>query len=187
LGSTSTKRTLLSPISDPSARALVRLQSNHINPTLVSAIYRYPQAQGTTAKIAGENEFKVAIETLVGLFECADIDVGGIGLWKEGGELGWLDVMVPVRHYHSHRLMPEGARLGAWPKRLFEHRVQYTRSTYELDRYERRVPLRNTFNGPNTRQVANAINTGRGLPRASTLVLTSSGMKLSVMCTVLSS
>ncbi|KAF8434564.1 hypothetical protein L210DRAFT_3553289, partial [Boletus edulis BED1] len=77
--------------------------------------------------------------------------------------------------------MPEGARLGAWPKRLFEHRV-LLRICHVSD-----SAYRNTFNGPNTRQVANAINTGRGLPRASTLVLTSSGMKLSVMCTVLSS
>ncbi|KAF8434571.1 hypothetical protein L210DRAFT_941948 [Boletus edulis BED1] len=61
--------------------------------------------------------------------------------------------------------MPEGARLGAWPKRLFEYPAfKCTCSTDELDSYERHA-----FDGPNTRQVANAINTGRGLPRASTL------------------
>ena len=76
------------------ARALVRLQSDHINRALVPAFYRYLQAQDPAAQIAGGNEFRAAIDTLVGLFERADKEVGGTGLWKEGGELGWADVMV---------------------------------------------------------------------------------------------
>ncbi|KAG6379633.1 glutathione S-transferase [Boletus reticuloceps] len=58
LASTSTKRTLLPPITDPYARALVRLQSDHINRTLVPAFYRYLQAQDPTTQITGEKEFK---------------------------------------------------------------------------------------------------------------------------------
>lgn len=76
------------------ARALVRLQSDHINRTLVPAFYRYLQAQDPAAQVAGQDEFKAAVDTLVGLFERADKEVGGTGLWKEGGELGWADVMV---------------------------------------------------------------------------------------------
>lgn len=82
---------LLRPLD---ARALVRLQSDHINRTLVPAFYRYLQAQDPTAQIASGNEFRAAIDTLVGFFERADEQVGGTGLWKEGGELGWADVMV---------------------------------------------------------------------------------------------
>lgn len=76
------------------ARALVRLQSDHINRILVPAFYRYLQAQDPAAQIVGGNEFRAAIDTLVGFFERADEEVGGTGLWKEGGELGWADVMV---------------------------------------------------------------------------------------------
>ncbi|KAF8434574.1 glutathione S-transferase [Boletus edulis BED1] len=173
LASTSTKRTLLPPITDPYARALVRLQSDHINRTLVPAFYRYLQAQDPTAQITGEKEFKAAIEALVALFERADKEVGGTGLWKEGGELGWADIMVGPWLFRADKVlkdyrrfeMPEGAKLTAWLKRLFEHPAfKCTCSTDELylDSYERQVPY--AFNRPNTSQVANAINTGRGLP-----------------------
>ena len=76
------------------ARALVRLQSDHINRVLVPAFYRYLQAQDPTAQAAGETELRATIDTLVGLFERAESQVGGTGLWKESGELGWADVMV---------------------------------------------------------------------------------------------
>lgn len=72
----------------------MRLQADHINRTLVPAFYRFLQAQDSDAQIAGGNEFRAAIEALVGLFERADKEVGGTGLWKEGGELGWADVTV---------------------------------------------------------------------------------------------
>jgi hypothetical protein len=76
------------------ARALVRLQSDHINRILVPAFYRYIQAQDPAAQITSGNEFRAAIETLVALFERADKEVLGTGLWNESGELGWVDVMV---------------------------------------------------------------------------------------------
>ncbi|KAF8548259.1 glutathione S-transferase [Imleria badia] len=173
LAATSTKQTLLPPISDPYARALVRLQSDHINRVLVPAFYRYLQAQDPAAQTAGETELRAAIETLVGLFERAENQVGGTGLWKEGGELGWADVMVGpwmfrankvLKHYRGF-VMPEGTMLNAWLDRLFEHPAfKRTCSTDELylDSYERRAPY--AFNRPNTSQVATAINTGRALP-----------------------
>lgn len=122
LASTSTKRTLFPPISDPctsvsvsspdhlspphartlhtltDARSLVHLQSDHINRTLVPAFYRYLQAQGVPSQLAAGDEFSAAIRTLVGLFERAEHEVGGTGLWRESGgdepQLGWADVMV---------------------------------------------------------------------------------------------
>jgi hypothetical protein len=81
-------------LSFADAKALVRLQSDHINRTLVPAFYRYLQAQDSEAQIAGGKEFDAAIQYLVELFERAEREVGGTGLWVEGGDLGWADVIV---------------------------------------------------------------------------------------------
>lgn len=77
------------------ARALVRLQSDLVNRTLVPAFYRYIQAQGTAAQIESGKEFLGAIEGLVVLFERAtkEGEVSAVGLWREAGELGWADIM----------------------------------------------------------------------------------------------
>ena len=82
------------PNSD--ARALVRLQSDHINRTLIPKFYRYLQAQETSAQIEGGKEFLESIKDLVSFFERAENENEGsaVGLWKEGGKLGWADVMV---------------------------------------------------------------------------------------------
>ena len=198
------------------ARALVRLQSDHINRTLVPAFYRYLQAQDPAAQISSGNEFRAAIDTLVALFERADKEVSGTGLWNERGQLGWADIMVGpcescfelstddlrlmmstcvrarsnyligmfrannvLKRYRGFE-MPEGAKFNAWLNRLFEHPAfKSTCSTDELylDSYERRArsrssvfthlahsPYRYAFSRPNTSQVANAINSGKGLP-----------------------
>ncbi|KAJ8587367.1 glutathione S-transferase [Rhizopogon salebrosus TDB-379] len=166
----STHRSLFPPSTDPYAIALVRLQSDHINRTLVPAFYRYLQAQDTEAQISGGREFHAAIRYLVELFERAEREVGGTGLWMEGGDLGWADVIVgpwifratnALKHYRGFE-MPQGKKFEAWLVRLCEHPAfKKTCSTEELylDSYERYA-----FNRPNTSQVANAINSGRGLP-----------------------
>lgn len=92
------------------ARALVRLQMDHVSRTIVPAFYRYLQAQDQNAQIEFGNEFVASFEGLVTLFERAErevVDTGGaagegevkalkqgLGLWVEGGELGMTDVMV---------------------------------------------------------------------------------------------
>ena len=57
--------------------------------------YRYLQAQETSAQIEGGKEFLESIKGLVSLFERAENENegGAVGLWKEGGKLGWADVM----------------------------------------------------------------------------------------------
>ncbi|KAH7907616.1 glutathione S-transferase [Hygrophoropsis aurantiaca] len=170
LSTQTSKRSLFPPASDPYARALVRLQSDHINRTLVPAFYRYLQAQDSEAQIAGGKEFHGAIEHLVELFERAEREVGGTGLWKEGNDLGWADVVVGpwifratnvLKHYRGFE-MPSGKKFHAWLERLLEHpdfKKTCSAEKLYLDSYERYA-----FNRPNTSQVANAINSGRGLP-----------------------
>lgn len=97
-------------LSSPDHRALVRLQADHVNRSLVPAFYRYLQAQDSTAQIETGKEFHSSIEGLVALFERAELEVlsgggfsgegekkavaAGLGLWVEGStELGWTDVM----------------------------------------------------------------------------------------------
>ncbi|KAH0834781.1 glutathione S-transferase [Lanmaoa asiatica] len=153
LASTSTKRTLFPPTSDPYARALVHLQADHINRTLIPAFYRYLRARGPVMQAVAGNEFKATIDTLVELFERADEEVGGTGLWKEGGELGWADVMVGPWMFRAtilpepHRgiKMPEGAKFNAWLKRLLEHpsfKGTCSMDEFYFESYERRAPSR---------------------------------------------
>ncbi|KIM53095.1 hypothetical protein SCLCIDRAFT_1223192 [Scleroderma citrinum Foug A] len=170
LASTSSGRTLLPPRSDPYARALVRLQSDHINRALVPAFYRFLQAQDVVPQIAAGKELLDAIETLAGLFERAEREVGGTGLWIEDGELNLADVLVApwifratnvLKHYRGLE-PPQGPKFSAWLARVLEHpSFKCTCSTEQLylDSYERYA-----FNRPNTSQVADAINAGRGLP-----------------------
>lgn len=58
------------------------------------AFYRYLQAQDRGTQISGGKEFHAAIRSLVELFKRAERGVGGTGLWVEGGDLGWADVVV---------------------------------------------------------------------------------------------
>jgi glutathione S-transferase len=130
IAANTTKRTLLPPLSNPckrvhvilypchfqlrtsitDARALVRLQSDHVNRTLLPAFYRYLQAQDVSAQIQAEKEFLNVLEQLGNLLEQSEkvvlsgLGVSGegekraqkigLGLWVEGGDLGWTDVMV---------------------------------------------------------------------------------------------
>ncbi|VDB91481.1 unnamed protein product [Peniophora sp. CBMAI 1063] len=164
-------KSLLPPISDPYARALVRLQCDHVSRSLVPAFYRFLQAQDADAQIAGGQEFASALSTLTDLLERGERETGGAtgGLWT-GDELNLLDVTVApwihrttivLTHYRAWR-MPEGEKFGRWVERLLEHPAfKATTSTEDvyLDSYERYAK-----NVPGTSQVANAINSGRQLP-----------------------
>ncbi|KAF4581330.1 hypothetical protein EYR40_002918 [Pleurotus pulmonarius] len=181
-----TKRSLLPPSTNPYARALVRLQADHVNRTLVPAFYRFLQSQDTDAQIQNGKDYHAAIEQLVSLLERAEKEVvsiggvsgegelralkSGLGLWVEGGDLGLVDVMAGpwllrstsvLKHYRGFSL-PEGQKFNAWLERLFNHpsfKATCSDEQLYLDSYERYA-----FNRPNTSQVANAINSGHGLP-----------------------
>ncbi|KAI0042811.1 glutathione S-transferase [Auriscalpium vulgare] len=172
LAANTTGRTLLPSHTDPYARALVRLQADHVSRTLVPAFYRFLQGD-ETKQAEARTELDAALQQLIHLLNDAEqkIDAGmGSGLWSDSGELNWLDVMVApwifrasnvLLHYRAFEL-PEDPKFRAWTQRLFAHPAfKATTSTEDLyvDSYERYA-----YNRPNTSQVANAINTGRGLP-----------------------
>ncbi|KAI0253405.1 glutathione S-transferase [Lactifluus subvellereus] len=120
--------------------------------------------------LAGDTTGRTLLPPRTDPYARALVRWAGSGLWCDGGELNWTDVMVGpwlfrtsnvLRHYRAFDL-PAGSKLRAWLDRLFAHpSVKATCSTEELylDSYERYA-----FNRPNTSQVANAINAGRGLP-----------------------
>ncbi|KAJ7228294.1 glutathione S-transferase [Mycena pura] len=185
LAAQTTRRSLL-PVDPCYARALVRLQCDHIGRALVPAFYRFLQAQEEDKQVEGAKDFRAALDGLVALFERAEREIvqgggaagageqralrAGLGLWLEGGDLSMSDVMVGpwifratnvLKHYRGFDLAA-GEKFTAWSARLFAHPAfKATCSTEELylDSYERYAE-----NRPNTSQVANAINSGKPLP-----------------------
>jgi len=185
LGSVLIGRTILPPPTLPYPRALIRLQADHVNRSLVPSFYRYIQAQDSDKQIEYGKEFHSSIEYLVKLLQRAEQELlaseredevqaitrKALGAWLPSGtDLGWVDIMagpwlyrakIVLAHYRGFE-MPQGERFNAWLGRLFEHPAfKATCSTDELyiDSYERYA-----FNRPNTSQVATAINEGRVLP-----------------------
>lgn len=103
------------------ARAIARLQADHINRTLVPAFYRYLQAQDSDTQIEAGKEFHASIEGLVALFERAEKEIASegelssedkrgvapsLGLWdKDSGDLGWADAFAgPCEYLHLLRV-----------------------------------------------------------------------------------
>ncbi|PPQ92794.1 hypothetical protein CVT25_003905 [Psilocybe cyanescens] len=190
LAATTTKRSILPPVTNPYARGLVRLQADHVNRSLVPAFYRYLQAQDEGKQIEAGREFHASLEGLVKLLERAEREIAlgpdaagvsgegetrmlrkGLGLWVPGEtELGWVDVVagpwlfrakVVLPHYRGFRL-PEGERFNAWLTRLFEHPA--FKATCSTEQLYLDSYERYAFNRPNTSMVATAINEGRALP-----------------------
>jgi len=169
---TASGRSLFPSKSNPYARALVRLQADHINRSLVPTFYRYLQAQEAPARIEAGLEFHSAVEGLVHIFERAEREneETALGLWKEGGELGWADVMAGpwlfrasnvLKHYRGFEFPPV-PKIRAWLDRLFDHPAFKGTCSSEkqyLDSYERYAS-----NRPHTSQVADAINSKKELP-----------------------
>ena len=76
-------RTLFAPGADPYARAVMRLQADHVSRTLVPALYRFLQVQDPDAQVAGAQEFSDALEQLASLLERREREIvtkGGPGL-----------------------------------------------------------------------------------------------------------
>ncbi|CDO75627.1 hypothetical protein BN946_scf184840.g10 [Trametes cinnabarina] len=182
LATSNTKRTshttesLFPPSSDPYARALIRLQADNVNRSLVPAFYRYLQAQDEVLpdlakQIEGAKGFVEAIEGLLTHFQRAEREgYTQYGLWHQRGLLSYADVMAApwlfratnvLKHYRGF-VLPEGEQFRAYVNRVLNHPAfKRTCSSEDLyiDSYERYA-----YNRPNTSQVANAINAATTLP-----------------------
>ncbi|CAD0113496.1 unnamed protein product [Aureobasidium uvarum] len=150
--------------SDPKLRAHSRLWSDHINRNIVPGFYRYLQAQDENSQIEYAEEFKEQISKLV---DVAD-DSGPFFL---GEKPTFVDVqMAPwvirlrtvLQPYRGWPEPEKGSRWAKWVEAIEQnHAVRATTSTDTLynQSYERYAE-----NRPNTSQVQQAINSGRGLP-----------------------
>ncbi|KAF2266822.1 hypothetical protein CC78DRAFT_559140 [Lojkania enalia] len=150
--------------SDPQTRATCRLWTDHINRHIVPGFYRLLQAQDEGDQMNYATELRDEIAKLV---EAADAD----GPFFLGRNIGFVDVqMAPwvvrlkkvLGPYRGWPAPEEGSRWARWVTAIEnEPSVKATTSddTLYLDSYERYAE-----NRPNTSQLANAVNSGRGLP-----------------------
>ncbi|KIK64605.1 hypothetical protein GYMLUDRAFT_258700 [Collybiopsis luxurians FD-317 M1] len=188
LAETTKGKSLLPPLTNPYARALVRLQCDHISRSIVPAFYRYLLAQDQEIQISCGKEYYESIVTLMALFERMEKEVVqcqvagvdgegkrnalavGLGLWiDENEDIGLADVMVGpwlfrsnvLKHYRGFEL-PPSQKLNNWLHKLFNHPdFKRTCSTDELyfDSYERYA-----FNRAHASKLAKALNSGREMP-----------------------
>ncbi|GFF23101.1 glutathione S-transferase U9 [Aspergillus lentulus] len=154
----------LLPPGDAKLRAHCRLWTDHINRHIVPSFYRVLQEQEEQKQTANMQELQDGLKTLI---TAASLE----GPFFLGPTISFVDVQIAPWILRLSRVLkpyrgwpdPEpGSRWAAWVNAIEanEH-VKATTSSDELylDSYERYAQ-----NRPNTSQVANAINSGRGLP-----------------------
>ncbi|ODM22646.1 hypothetical protein SI65_00235 [Aspergillus cristatus] len=156
--------TPLMPKDDAKLRAQSRLWADHINRHIVPNFYRVLQEQDQQQQISKAQELR---EGFTKLIDAAHPQ----GPFFLGPRISFVDIQVApwilrlrrvLKPYRGWPDPEEGSRWATWVNAIEsnEH-VRTTTSTDELylDSYERYAQ-----NRPNTSQVANAINSGRGLP-----------------------
>jgi len=149
---------------DAQTRATCRLWTDHINRHIIPLFYQLLQAQDTDAQVKHAQSLKEEIGKLV---DAADAE----GPFFLGREMGFVDVqMAPwvlrlrrvLGPYRGWPAPEEGSRWARWVEAIEgEESVRATTSEDGLyaDSYERYAE-----NRPGTSQVADAVNSGRGLP-----------------------
>ncbi|RAH86907.1 glutathione S-transferase [Aspergillus japonicus CBS 114.51] len=154
----------LLPPGDPKLRAHCRLWADYVNRHIVPTFYRILQAQDQEKQISHAEELRDSFNTLIGAAHAE-------GPFFLGDKLSFVDVQIAPwiirlrRVLEPYRGWPEpeaGSRWGAWVDAIEKDpHVAATTSDDDLylDSYERYAE-----NRPNTSQLANAINSGRGLP-----------------------
>ncbi|RAH74959.1 glutathione S-transferase family protein [Aspergillus aculeatinus CBS 121060] len=154
----------LLPPGDPKLRAHCRLWADYVNRHIVPTFYRVLQEQDQEKQISHAEELRDSFNTLVGAAHTE-------GPFFLGDKLSFVDVQVAPWIIRLRRVLkpyrgwpdPEaGSRWGAWVDAI-ENDPHVAATTSDdglyLDSYERYAE-----NRPNTSQLANAINSGRGLP-----------------------
>ncbi|KAF2120454.1 hypothetical protein BDV96DRAFT_564867 [Lophiotrema nucula] len=146
------------------ARATCRLWTDHINRHVIPSFYRLLQAQDVGEQVNHATELRNEITKLV---DAADPH----GPFFLGRDFGFVDIQIApwvirlrkvLGPYRGWPEPEEGSRWATWVKAIEEEQsVRMTTSTDELylDSYERYAE-----NRPGTSQLANAVNSGRGLP-----------------------
>ncbi|KAL1653490.1 hypothetical protein SLS61_004000 [Didymella pomorum] len=149
---------------DPQTRATSRLWSDHVNRHVIPMFYKLLQAQDQNDQIEHAQELRDQINKLV---SAAD----RTGPFFLGSQISFVDVQVAPWVLRLRRVLgpyrgwpepEEGSRWKAWVDAIDnEPSVRATTSTDELylDSYERYAE-----NRPGTSQLADAVNSGRGLP-----------------------
>jgi len=150
--------------ADPKLRAHSRLWADHINRHIIPAFYRYLQAQDPKDQANFASELTEQIGKLV---DTADSD----GPYFLGKDMTFVDVQLApwivrlekvLKPYRSWPDPEPGSRWEKWVRAVEGNEaVRKTTSDDQLylDSYERYAE-----NRPNTSQVREAINSGRGLP-----------------------
>ncbi|KAJ5983428.1 Glutathione S-transferase/chloride channel C-terminal [Penicillium waksmanii] len=149
---------------DPKSRAHCRLWADHINRNIVPNFYRVLQEQDPQKQVENAQELQDAFNLLITAAHPS-------GPYFMGTQISFVDIQAApwvirlARVLKPYRGWPDpegGSRWASWVTAIEtnEH-VLATTSNDELylDSYQRYAE-----NRPNTSQVANAINSGRGLP-----------------------
>lgn len=149
---------------NPQTRATCRLWSDHINRNIIPGFYRLLQAQDVNDQVKHAEELRNEIAKLV---DAAD----STGPFFLGPQISFVDVQLAPwmvrlkRVLGPYRGWPEpepGSRWARWIEAIEADRGVVATTSDDalyLDSYERYAE-----NRPNTSQLANAVNSGRGLP-----------------------
>ncbi|KAI4103899.1 MAG: hypothetical protein LQ339_004016 [Xanthoria mediterranea] len=154
----------LFPPGDAKLRAQCRLWTDHVNRHIVPAFYNYLQAQEIAMQMENASRLQNEISKLIEVAHPS-------GPYFLGTEMSYVDVQIAPWIIRMRRVLtpyrgwpePEaGSRWASWVDAIENNpHVKATTSTDDLylDSYERYAE-----NRPDTSQVANAVNEGRGLP-----------------------
>ncbi|KAF1946105.1 hypothetical protein EJ02DRAFT_261549 [Clathrospora elynae] len=149
---------------DAQTRATSRLWSDHINRNIIPCFYKLLQAQDQNDQVEHAKELRNQIGKLV---DAANSN----GPFFLGSQISFVDVQIAPWIVRLRRVLgpyrgwpeaEEGSRWKRWIDAIEADRsVNMTTSTDELylDSYERYAE-----NRPGTSQLADAVNSGRGLP-----------------------
>lgn len=149
---------------DAQTRATSRLWSDHVNRNIIPWFYKLLQSQDSNDQVSHAKELRDQIGKLV---DAADSD----GPFFLGTQISFVDVQIAPWVLRLRRVLgpyrgwpeaEEGSRWKRWIDAIEADRsVKMTTSTDELylDSYERYAE-----NRPGTSQLADAVNSGRGLP-----------------------
>ncbi|OOQ91024.1 glutathione transferase [Penicillium brasilianum] len=149
---------------DARIRAHCRVWADHINRSIVPGFYRVLQEQNPEKQLENAKELRGAFDKLLAAAHPQ-------GPFFMGSHMSFVDVQVApwvirlrrvLKPYRGWPDTEEGTRWASWVNAIDSN--EYVRATTSSDELYLDSYARYAENRPNTSQVANAINSGRGLP-----------------------